>query len=198
MIETVKIAAKVTRSFPNNGREGLVLRFGNSGATPAWSRLRQCGIRAFSLVEVLAAAFVVAIIFAVLFAGIAGTFKMLDTAREGLRGTQVAMSRIEELRLCAWSSDQLFNTNVVPPTFTDSFYPLGLKDTTNTGTKYYGTINVTTNFALSPSATYSNDLALVTVSVNWTNHNGRAVLSHHCTMNTFIAKYGMQNYVFSH
>jgi len=30
--------------------------------------------------------------------------------------------RLEGLRLCAWSNAQLFNTNVVPPNYTDSFY----------------------------------------------------------------------------
>lgn len=160
-------------------------------------RSRRQAVLAFSLVEVLAAVLILSIIFTVLFTGISTTFGLLDTTRENLRATQIAVSRLEDLRLCAWSSSQLFNTNVVPAKFTDSFYPLGLKEGTNTGITYYGTISVTTNFALNPPATYASKLALVTVSVAWTNSGGSRSLSHQCSMNTFVAQYGMQNYIFS-
>lgn len=161
-------------------------------------RVRRRTLLAFSLVEVMAAALVMAIIFAVLFTGISTTFRLLDTTRENLRATQIAVSRMEELRLCAWSSSQLFNTNVVPPTFTDSFYPLGLGASTNTGIAYSGTIDIATNVTLDPPATYADRLALVTVAVTWTNFSGNKFNVHHCSMNTFIAKYGVQNYIFSH
>lgn len=165
-------------------------------ATPR--RLRRRAVLAFSLVEVMAAAMVMAIIFTVLFTGISTTFRLLDATRENLRGTQIAVSRLEELRLCAWSSSQLFNTNVVPPTFTDSFYPLGLKDSTNIGTMYYGTISVTTNFVMDPPATYNDKVALVTVSVAWTNVSSGQATAHHVSMNTYVAEYGVQNYIFAH
>jgi Tfp pilus assembly protein PilV len=155
------------------------------------------GTRAFSLVEVMIAACVMAIIFLAMFVGISTTFNLTVAARENLRATQIVVSRLEGLRLCAWSSAQLFNTNVVPPTFTDSFYPLGLNSTTNYGTVYHGTINITTNFSLSPPATYSNQLALVTISVSWTNSQGKAGTTNSRTMNTYIAEYGLQNYIYS-
>jgi len=83
-------------------------------------------VLAFSLVEVMVAASIMAIIFAALFAGISSTFSLMDVTRENLRATQIMVSRLEGLRLCAWSNNQLFNTSVVPTNFTDSFYPLGL------------------------------------------------------------------------
>ena len=148
---------------------------------------------AFSLVEVMIAACMMAIIFSALFAGISSTFNLMGSTRENLRATQIIVSRLEGLRLCAWTSDQLFNTNVVPRTFTDSFYPLGLNSSTNCGVAYAGTITVTTNFTMNPPASYGNNLALVTISVSWTS--GKTV--HTRSMNTYIAQYGMQNYIYS-
>jgi prepilin-type N-terminal cleavage/methylation domain-containing protein len=154
-------------------------------------------IRAFSLIEVIVACAIVAIIFSALFTGTTATFNLEGSTRENLRATQIVVSRLEGLRLCAWSNDQLFNTNVVPKTFTDWFYPLGLKSSTNNGTSYTGTITVTTNFSLNPPATYANKLALVTVTVSWTNAQENTS-SHTRSMSTFVARYGVQNYVFGH
>lgn len=154
--------------------------------------------RAFSLVEVLVASGVVAVIFSALFAGITTTFDLQGATRESLRATQIVVSRMESLRLCAWSSDQLFNTNVVPPRFADWFYPMGLKDTANRGTHYTGTITVTTNFTLNPPATYSDRLALITVTVNWTNSQGKIATPRSRQMSTLVAKYGVQNYIYGH
>lgn len=159
----------------------------------AWRRAS----RGFSLIEVIIAAAIVAIIFSILFTGIRTTFSLEGATRENLRATQIVVSRMEGLRLCAWSSDQLFNTNVVPATFSDWFYPLGLQDSTNYGTRYTGTITVTTNVNLTPSATYADKLALVTVTVTWTNDQGKPT-RHTRSMSTLVAKYGVQNYVYGH
>lgn len=159
---------------------------------------RRARILAFSLVEVMVAATVSAIIFLALFAGIASTFNLLDVTRENLRATQIMVSRLEQLRLCAWSSGQLFNTNIVPRTFTDSFYPLGLQSTTNYGTIYTGTITIATNPALSPTATYRGDMALITITVAWTNSHGGVLSPHNRSMNTYAARHGVQNYIYAH
>ena len=160
---------------------------------PIWRRQR-----AFTLVEVLAATFVTAILFSVLFAGTSSTFALLEMTRENLRATQIVVSRLEGLRLCAWSDAQLFNTNIVPRTFTDSFYPLGLQSTTNRGTQYAGTITISTNFALNPPASYAGNLALATVTVSWTNVSGTVAKIQTRTMNTLVARHGVQNYIISH
>jgi prepilin-type N-terminal cleavage/methylation domain-containing protein len=152
---------------------------------------------AFSLLEVLVAAVVVAIIYASLFAGISTTFSMLQTVRENLRATQIMVSRMEGLRLCAWSNSQLFNTNVVPSAFTDTFYPIGLNSTTNCGTVYSGTMTIMQNPGLSPNASYAANMALVTITVTWTNGANGVVNIHRRSMSTYVAKYGLQNYVYS-
>lgn len=153
---------------------------------------------AFSFVEVLIAIAVSAIIFAALYRGISTTFSLVQNVRENLRATQIILSRLEGVRLCAWSSDQLFNTNIVPAVFTETFYPLGLEGGNNNGTVYAGTMAVEQGPALSPSPSYCTNMARVTVTVTWTNGYDGKVNVHSRTMSTFVAKYGIQNYVYYH
>lgn len=155
-----------------------------------WSGKRDAG---FSLLEVLIAVTVMAIIYAGLFVGVTTTFNLLQTTRENLRATQIMVSRLERLRLCAWSEGQLFNTNVVPAKFNDSFYPLGLNGGTNSGTVYVGTMTVSQSPNLNPVASYRTNMALVTVTVRWTNGLNNV---HFRSMSTYVARYGMQNYVY--
>jgi Tfp pilus assembly protein PilV len=153
---------------------------------------------AFSLLEVLIAVFVMAFIYMGLFSGISTTFSLLQVTRENVRATQIMVSRLERVRLCAWSTDQLFNTNIVPASFTDSFYPLGMNGTGNNGTVYTGTMTITPGPSMSPAASYGTNMALVTVTVTWTNGgNGRQNI-HTRSMNTYISRYGMQNYIYYH
>ncbi|HEU6448812.1 MAG TPA: hypothetical protein VFV23_10295 [Verrucomicrobiae bacterium] len=158
---------------------------------------------ALSLVEVLVAATIAAIILTSLYLGIATNFTLLATTRQNLRATQIMVSKLEAIRLCRWSDDQLFNPDIVPPTFTDSYYPQGIfGNNTNTGVNYYGTITVDTNLStfqatFSSAGTvpsYQSAMAVVTVTLNWTNGFGDKV-GHHRTMSTLVAEYGIQNYV---
>lgn len=157
---------------------------------------RRAPAAAFSLVEVLMAIVIMATIFAAVFASISSSFQLLQNARENLRATQVLVSRMEGLRLMAWGSDELFNTNIVPPTFTDSFYPL---DTNGTATNmtYYGTMTIVTNPVFSPPASYSPNMALVKVTVTWTNGAYGAVNVHTRSMITYVSQFGMQNYIYN-
>jgi prepilin-type N-terminal cleavage/methylation domain-containing protein len=152
----------------------------------------------FSLLEVLVAIAISAIIFAALYRGISATFGMLQTVRENLRATQIMVSRLEGVRLCAWDNGQLFSTNIVPRTFSDSFYPSGMGGSTNNGATYVGTMTVQQNPSMSPSSSYATNMALVTVTISWTNSNGGQPLAHTRSMSTYVAKYGIQNYVYYH
>ena len=158
--------------------------------------------RGFTLVEVLVAAAIGAIIFLALYAGISNCFGMLTTSRANLRATQIMVSRMEGLRLEAWgdtnSVTQLFDPTYVPPTFTEYFYPLGLNgQSNNLGTVYHGTMTVT-NVTLNPPASYSTNMAMVTVTVSWTDNIAGHAVSHTRHMSTYVAKYGVQNYVITH
>jgi prepilin-type N-terminal cleavage/methylation domain-containing protein len=171
---------------------------------PSISISRRRAASGFSLIEVLAAVFIAAIIFTAVFAGISRVFGLLNTTRENLRATQIIVSRLEGLHLEAWGNGtnqptQLFNNSMVPATFTDYFYPLGLNgNTNNLGTVYSGTVTVSTNLSLSPSSSYSGSLALVTISVSWTDVSYGVTNQHTTAMSTYIAQNGIQNYVFTH
>jgi type II secretory pathway pseudopilin PulG len=157
----------------------------------------------FSLVEVMVAAAIAAIIFTAVFSGISNSFSLLNTTRENMRATQIIMSRLEGLHLEAWGNgmnqaSQLFDPTLVPATFTDHFYPLGLNgNTTNLGTVYTGTVTITTNITMTPAATYSGSMALVTVTVSWADVAHGVTTHHTSAMSTYIAQYGIQNYVYS-
>lgn len=156
---------------------------------------------AMSLVEVLVAATIAAIILTSLYMGIATNFALVTTTRQNLRATQILVSKMEAIRLCKWSSDQLFSSSIVPPTFTDNFYPQGLyQNITNKGVTYYGTITVSTNLsdfqaAFSGSVpAYQTNMAVVTVTLTWTN--GTSVRTGHSrSMSTLVSQNGIQNYV---
>lgn len=164
--------------------------------------------RAFTLAEVLVAVAVSAIIFAATYAGINNCYNLMQTSRANLRATQIMVSELEGIRLCAWQTatnggSQLFSTSIVPTAFTNYFYPLGLNGSTNLGLPYYGTVSVvqltspaqqTNVFGGSPPA-YCTNMALVTVTVNWTNGLGADQVSHTRHMTTFVSEYGIQNYI---
>lgn len=165
--------------------------------------------RAFTLAEVLVAVAVSALIFAAMYQGISNCYNILQTSRANLRATQIMVSELEGIRLCAWGTQtnlpQLFNPAVVPSAFTNYFYPQGLNGSTNMGLPYYGTVSIIqlTNSAEQTSIfgstvpAYCTNLALVTVTVSWTNGLGADQMRHTRHMSTFVAEYGIQNYLFN-
>jgi hypothetical protein len=171
---------------------------------PAGGSKRFQRVRAFSFVEVLIASGMGLFIFAALFYGIANGLTLLDVTRQNLRATQIVLSRMEGLRLCAWGNgtnqpSQVFNTTIIPTTFTDYFYPVGLNGVTNLGVAFYGTMVVQSNITLKPSASYSSNMAMVTISLRWTNSGyGNHQLAHSQSMSTYVSQSGIQNYIYTH
>lgn len=172
------------------------------GAAPA-SR------RGFTLAEVLVAVAISAIVFGALYRSISNCFNIIQGSRANLRATQIMVSVLEGIRLCAWQTatngTQLFNTSIVPSSFTNYFYPLGLNGSTNMGMPYYGTISVVqlTNSAQQTAIfggrvpSYCTNMALVTVTVSWTNGLGADQVLHTRHMSTFVSEFGVQNYVWN-
>ena len=144
------------------------------------------GNSAFSLIEVMMAVVMVAIIFTALFTGLAQGFSLSSAATERLRANQIALERIEGIRLIKWSD--LNNTSLVPTNFTASYYPVaggGQSD----GVSYTGTVRIT-----NPNlGTYYNDsIRKVTVMVNWVAGS----IARSQTLTTYVSRNGMQNYVY--
>jgi hypothetical protein len=119
------------------------------------------------------------------YTALASGFGVLQASRENLRATQVMMQKLEAIRLCTWS--QLTNF-----TFSEPYNPLS---TNNAGVTYRGNVVIgpATNLTTNPS--YKNNMCLVTVSVNWTNSNHGAPVAHARQMQSQVARYGLQNYI---
>ncbi len=151
------------------------------------TRRMRSGVSAFTLVEVVVAVGVLGIMLVTLYLGISVGFSMTQSERENLRATQVMLERMEGIRLFTW--DQLVDPTKNPPAFTNYFAPSSI----NLGVMYVGTMTVTTNISLTPSATYSANMRRVTVQASWTSRN----VTHTRSMSTYVSKNGVQNYVFN-
>jgi prepilin-type N-terminal cleavage/methylation domain-containing protein len=158
-------------------------------------RIMKMGRRAFTLIEVMIAVVITAIIFSAVHYGLLTGFMMVASAREQLRGNQICLSRMEGIRLCNWDT-QLFSNSIVPTSFTDYYYPVGMGYQSN-GVVYYGTMTFS-NVTLSPSPSYAANMRQVTVTVTWTNIGSGAQTVHTETMQSYVAHYGVQNYVYTH
>ena len=154
-------------------------------------------MRGFNLIEVMLAVAMAAIIFTAVGYGLTTGFNIVQVSREELRANQICLSRVEGLRLCRWDT-QLFDTNYVPRTFTDYFYPVGLNSQTNAFVVYTGTVTLNTNISFSPNPSYIANLCKVTVQVVWTDQKAGFSLTRTQFVSTLISKNGIQNYVFNH
>ena len=140
--------------------------------------------RAFSLVEALVAILVLGISFVSLFAAFSTGFAAVEVSRENLRATQVLLEKLETIRLYSWS--QINQAGFVPSTFTAPFNP---STNSTAGFTFNGTVTIT-NSPVSES--YSNDLRMVNVQVNWTS----ARIARKASMSTLVSRYGLQNYIY--
>lgn len=149
---------------------------------------------AFTLTEVMMAATVILIIMLSLFLGLSMGFYMTRTSREDLRATQVILGRMEGVRLYNWN--QIVYSNTIPTNFTENYYPMVTTTNASQGITYYGTFSIS-NVTLSPAASYSNDMRLVTVTVKWTNYFGNQIISHTRSLQSYVGQMGIQNYVYN-
>ena len=164
-------------------------------ASTARARAPHLAQRAFTLIEVMCAAAIAAIIIVALFSGLSSGFNLVQMERENLRATQIALARMEGLRLYAWSSNQLFSPAMLPNTFTDYYYPSGLGGFSSNNTMYTGSVTIA-NVSLSPSASYSTNMQQIIIKVGWKDVFYGRTNMHVRSFNTFVARYGLQNYVY--
>ena len=137
---------------------------------------------AFTLMEGLFGIAVMGIVFVALYTGMASGFQALGTSQEDLRATQIMVDKFEGLRLYTW--DQFTKPGFIPDAFVARFAP----NSKNPGLVYTGTVKI------SPVAgqPYSVDLRAVTITLSWTTH-GRPRTQ---TLTSYIARYGLQNYIY--
>lgn len=146
------------------------------------------GRLAYAMIEVIVGVSIMGIAFVSLYAGISSGFALTQIARENLRATQILLERMEGIRLFNW--DQLADTSLCPPVFTNYYYPLAASRESK-GITYLGKMDIT-DPALDPPATYSNRMKQVTVTVSWVSGG----VPRQRTMTTYSAKNGMQNYIY--
>ncbi len=150
--------------------------------------------RAFTLAEVLVAVGVLGVMIVALYAGFSSGFAVVRVARENLRATQIMMQKTEAVRLYKWS--QVTNAAFFKPSFTDWFDPSGT-NTQSSGATYQGFIDLRVPAGV-PSA-YKNSMRSVTITVYWTNYPSwpqTNLIVRGRQMQTYVARWGMQNYVF--
>ena len=143
----------------------------------------------YTLVEVLVAVALVAVMLVTLHAGFASGFSTIQNAREDLRATQIMMQQMEAIRLCSWG--QLSNC---PISFVEYYYPAET-NINNRGAAFYGRIGVSPCDSIPDSAIYKTNICLVTITINWTNYNGARPVAHRREMQTQAALCGLHNYI---
>ena len=150
---------------------------------------------AYTLVEVIVAVLVLSVMFVSLYGGFSSGFAVVKLARENLRATQIMMQKMETVRLLKWS--QLLDTNnFLQPAFTDYYDPTAT-NANAFGATYKGFVS--TNAATGVSPAYADNMRAVTVIIYWTNYLKGATnipIVRTRQMQTLVARYGMQNYVY--
>jgi len=150
-------------------------------STRTLNRSRSSG---FTLVETVMAVLAAAIMLPTLYAGFASGFSFVQLTRDNLRATQVIVQRMEAIRLAPWQNLQ--NTAYFPTNSTEYYNPSGQAK----GTGY----TITYNWAPAPSSlppSYRSNMCLVTVTAGWK----AGTVQHSRSMQTYVARYGIQGYV---
>jgi hypothetical protein len=137
--------------------------------------------------EVIVAVLVLSTISTAFYLGLSTCFSVLKTSREDVRATQIMMQKLEAVRLCTWSELSNFS-------FSEPYDPTG--STNNTaGVYYFGTVTKGPASAVPGSASYFNNMCVVTVSVVWTNNAGSSPKVFSREMQSHYARYGLQSYI---
>jgi type II secretory pathway pseudopilin PulG len=150
---------------------------------------------AYTLVEVMISIFVLSLMTVSLYAGFFSGFEVVRLSRENLRATQILLQKLEAVRLYNWS--EINSTNYLKPTFTDYYNPMGITNGSVAAT-YSGFITLSSLSNVVPGD-YQNKMVGVTAKVFWTNYvqkpNATALVRSR-QMQTYVARYGMQNYIY--
>jgi type II secretory pathway pseudopilin PulG len=138
-----------------------------------------------TLVEVVIATFLLGILAGALMGSFSYGFFAMKLVRENQRATQIMLEKVETIRLYRW--DQVLMAGFIPDTFTDVFDPQAPNN--QKGISYNGTVRV---LPYPFNTTYKDNMRQLSVTVSW--NSGTVARSR--TFNTFIAKDGLQNYVY--
>jgi len=147
------------------------------------SRHASVNRNAFTLVEVMVAALLGAIMFVGLYLGFSQGFAVIQLARENLRATQILQEKTERIRLFHWDA---LNAASNPYTVTNWYYP-----TANPGKQGIAYTVKRTISAPPVSESYSNEMKLVTFQLTWASGK----VTRQREMSTMVSQYGLHEYV---
>jgi hypothetical protein len=122
-----------------------------------------------------------------LYAGLASGFSMMQVTRENLRATQIIVQRMEAVRLASYQTIQ--DQTAWPTNTTEYYCPSGQANGSG-GTAYTVSYNCAPGPASLPPS-YRSNVVLVTVTAAWKSGN----VQHSRSMQSYVARYGMQRYV---
>jgi type II secretory pathway pseudopilin PulG len=137
-----------------------------------------------TMVDVIMSVAVIAVMATGLVGSLSYGYFVMELARENQRATQVLMERTEAIRLYNW--DQVNANGFIPTNFTDVYDPQAPSNAQ--GVTYYGTLSK------SPVLTsmYGTNLVQLSMTLTWKTKT----LNHTRSLTTYIAKDGIQNYVY--
>jgi type II secretory pathway pseudopilin PulG len=144
--------------------------------------------KAFTIVEVMMSTIIIGIAAAGLLACFHGSFLIMRFARENQRATQVLVERAEALRVFNWT--QVTNGSIPP--FTNDFYSYTSNNTQGPGPTYSVAVALVPLTSL--AATYQTNMFEVDITVQWTNSMDN--IPHTRVLSTYVARDGIQNYVY--
>jgi hypothetical protein len=128
----------------------------------------------------------VGITFVSLYAGITSCLFTIRLAKENLRASQILVEKMEAIRTYSW--DQINSNGFIPKSFTVPYYTDGGAD--GGGLFYTGTVAIS---SVPFSANYSNSMKEIKVTLNWQMRD----LSRTREISSYVARYGLQRYVFN-
>jgi type II secretory pathway pseudopilin PulG len=152
-------------------------------------RCNKKSICAMALAEVVMATAIVAILGGGVVSSINYGLFVMRIARENQRATQVMVERLESIRLYNW--DQVTSGSFIPTSFTENYDPSA--PTNGQGVKYFGSLSVQNPVFSGVTPSYANNMRQFTVTLQWTNASR---VPHLRTLTTYVAKDGIQNYVY--
>ncbi len=139
-----------------------------------------------ALMEVVMATGIIALMAAALIGAFNYGFLIMKLVRENQRATQILIEKVETIRLYSWT--QVNSPGFIPSYFSDYFDPQsaqGAKGVRYTGFISIGDVPFTT--------AYTTNMKQINITLRWSSSDK---INHTRTATTFIAKDGIQNYVY--
>ncbi len=149
---------------------------------------------AYTLAEVMVSVFILSVMMISLYAGFYSGFAIVKLSRENLRATQIMVQKLENARIYSWK--QITNSAFLKTNFTDYYNPSGTNNNT-AGANYQGLVSVIT--PTNVPAAYQDKMRAITVTLYWTNYlqsPNTNVIVRSRQMQTYYARYGMQDYIY--